>query len=853
MGRPRKARTTGLTMELERIERAGLTVPTRPLNWENFEAGGTATSAENFNAMQDALIAQMVGLATEAVEEATSAQGAHAKEYNVVSEFGADNTGATDTTAKEQEAVDFILANGGGCLYYPPGTYKRTGAPVAITCNNVKIRIAGAGAGLSIFSLSGEAIQAFVQTGAEGETGGNIEISGFGFNGNNVEASLAEVTTPPIIFGINSTAVSVKHLHIHHCRTFNVPRQSSPAKGRANIRVAPTMTTLAQAITIEDVEIDHLELLGGNQGIEVGVGGSKYLPFNAYHANIHVHDILHLIAGEPVAISNDIHVQVGSKGWGQGENIVIERVWGRNSGEIGVALFIAGTVRDCIVENYFNSGFQALTTNCATTKAPVAAELTAVVKPAATLIPVASAAFKVGDRIVIYANKKTEANKNDVLTIQAIPDGAHIEVSTPVIQEHLVGAGVQRVDNMHVQRMIFEDCHAIQNLTATASGSAFQIQNYLTCLPIGAVSFIRPTYSRGTPSPGHSGEFIVVQGGTEVTPWGGPAALEVTGAVCNIAGEYTEAATLTEGPFYVQSYGPLFPLSFDGEISLALNSTGGAKVTPRLMYINHASCVLDIKLRAKFEIANTGGEQMSCIQLGPSSQTTDISGHIQITIFPSIGGSAPIGVLLGNPGVFASSETGVAVKEEIAAGTTVLPVTGSTAQFFKGQAIVLGSAETTGEVFIISAVAAESITIVSAGETPGTVNVHAAGSLIAPLRTIVIENSDFTGLGSSGKPISSKPGVLARVRTKNNTYGVLKNPTVLALPASGKALQLLTGESMICSIAGGEVSAVEWSPDGSNWLLIGSFTGVSFPVFTGDFIRVTSTGAPTAKLFPVRD
>src|SRR5271169_4096215 len=43
--------------------------------------------------------------------------------YNVLA-YGADNTGATDTTAAVQAAITACSAGGGGVVYFPQGTYK---------------------------------------------------------------------------------------------------------------------------------------------------------------------------------------------------------------------------------------------------------------------------------------------------------------------------------------------------------------------------------------------------------------------------------------------------------------------------------------------------------------------------------------------------------------------------------------------------------------------------------------------------------------------------------------------------------------------------------------------------------
>jgi hypothetical protein len=70
--------------------------------------------------------------------------------YNVVTSYGADNTGATDTTAAIQNAINAAGAAGGGVVYLPAGTYKVAPAgsnsyALTIASNNVVLRGAGAG------------------------------------------------------------------------------------------------------------------------------------------------------------------------------------------------------------------------------------------------------------------------------------------------------------------------------------------------------------------------------------------------------------------------------------------------------------------------------------------------------------------------------------------------------------------------------------------------------------------------------------------------------------------------------------------------------------------------------------
>jgi MYXO-CTERM domain-containing protein len=66
-----------------------------------------------------------------------------------VTTFGADPTGAADSTAAIQRAIDEAGAAGGGVVYLPPGTYRvkpPAGAPAALYIGNSGVVLRGAGA-----------------------------------------------------------------------------------------------------------------------------------------------------------------------------------------------------------------------------------------------------------------------------------------------------------------------------------------------------------------------------------------------------------------------------------------------------------------------------------------------------------------------------------------------------------------------------------------------------------------------------------------------------------------------------------------------------------------------------------
>jgi hypothetical protein len=94
--------------------------------------------------------------------------------YNVL-DYGADNTGATNTTTTIQAAIDAANAAGGGTVYFPPGEYLIT---VIELKSNVNLLGAGESSQLTTSYAKGGAIH--------GQTVSNIDISHIFIQGNNL-------------------------------------------------------------------------------------------------------------------------------------------------------------------------------------------------------------------------------------------------------------------------------------------------------------------------------------------------------------------------------------------------------------------------------------------------------------------------------------------------------------------------------------------------------------------------------------------------------------------------------------------------------------------------------------------
>jgi Pectate lyase superfamily protein len=97
---------------------------------------------------------------------------------DVVADYGADKTGATDTTAQIQNAINAMPA-GGGTLYFPTGTYQ---VSATITIDK-PVRVLGSGRNISVIATNHATNPVFVlTTGAQGAGFEEIRISTVGSN-----------------------------------------------------------------------------------------------------------------------------------------------------------------------------------------------------------------------------------------------------------------------------------------------------------------------------------------------------------------------------------------------------------------------------------------------------------------------------------------------------------------------------------------------------------------------------------------------------------------------------------------------------------------------------------------------
>jgi hypothetical protein len=111
--------------------------------------------------------------------------------------YGADPTGASDSTAAIQNAINAAQSAGGGVVYFPAGTYLVTpsGSPaVGLTVSSNNVRFAGAGASASVLKKNGNGtLLSFTGTTSPSSGSTHVRYCGIenlGFNGNGLTGTV---------------------------------------------------------------------------------------------------------------------------------------------------------------------------------------------------------------------------------------------------------------------------------------------------------------------------------------------------------------------------------------------------------------------------------------------------------------------------------------------------------------------------------------------------------------------------------------------------------------------------------------------------------------------------------------
>lgn len=145
------------------------------------------------------------------VTDAASALGV----YTLVTAFGATGDGTTNDAAAIQDAIDYVSADGGGTVAFPPGAY---GIGTTVTIPS-RVRLLGAGAGSSTLkALSSLSITAPMVQNITGDTGAGVRVDTgitleqLTFDGSGRTYPAYDQDTDPPTYGGLSQANSRGHL-----------------------------------------------------------------------------------------------------------------------------------------------------------------------------------------------------------------------------------------------------------------------------------------------------------------------------------------------------------------------------------------------------------------------------------------------------------------------------------------------------------------------------------------------------------------------------------------------------------------------------------------------------------------
>lgn len=211
----------------------------------NYYAGGNVEAA-----LQEAAVFTQSG--TGAV---TRTQTSKLQEFVSVLDFGADNTGVTNTRAACQAAIDAVRAAGGGTVYFPPGQYLLTAA-----------------------------------TGADG-TGNGLIVTYVNANGTSGRVRLVGAGRSTVLKA-NSNAMYIVRYCDNHGGVENMTLDANSKTGVIGLGVVPQDTTQTTSLTYQTYNVfRNLYISGCTEGIVLRCGpdvggadsGCWYNDFSAMH------------------------------------------------------------------------------------------------------------------------------------------------------------------------------------------------------------------------------------------------------------------------------------------------------------------------------------------------------------------------------------------------------------------------------------------------------------------------------------------------------------------------------------------------------------------------------------------
>lgn len=618
--------------------------------------------------------------------------------------YGAKFDGTTDDTKAFEEAIAASFAGGGIPIVMPPGVTKITKTltiPLFSSSESeFQVPIRGAGMDATHILLDGTLQFLSPASSVTEKICGNVALSDFTVDGNGAQEEVGG-SRHAVVYGTNASSnlkMHMKNVDIRRVRVINVPTLEEKASGRTaiNLHIASTTGEVTE-YKIEKITIREMLIEGCQYGIAVVGFAQSGQPANVYIGDVYIADIVHIIPEAAKAFGSSAHVQIGAQAWSDGKNVVLERIRGENSGDVGIELDIPAILNDCWVQNANDTAYLFTTFNVATTTAPVLSKTTALAKAGESTITVENAEqFTLGQQLFIDVTGSTEAGKaSEVRTIKAINKAAKtIEFTEPLGEEHVSGTWVQECGDMSAVSWKARNLTAVRTKNLPGENGGLTVQNSENVRPAPAVYVDGYRYYRsalGTPA--IQGEVIKCSTGTKNSPTGNPHALVIRNLQADVQGlESAASESVGYQPIYLPMKGAACPMTLQGEIGVeGPGATGTGKLNVRLIHVA-ASAMIDFDVITKVVLGSTGGEGVRCIELNQESYAGDLTGRVRHRARKSIvtaGGGTFTGIRLGFGAGFASAATATKLKGgELAEKATVIPVT-STEGFAPGQSIVV--------------------------------------------------------------------------------------------------------------------------------------------------------------------
>jgi hypothetical protein len=668
--------------------------------------------------------------------------------------FGAKWDGTDDSKALE-EAIAASIEVGGVPILLPAGKGVIASEPQIPTQNPltsppVQVPIWGAGRlATTVELLEAMSFTVFAHT-SPGNTVGFVDMRDFTIDGHKQQIS-GEYATPVVIgTNVNSNErVNISQIRLRRIRVINVPTLESSAPGRRCVNLSVQQGEPGHTEnSIENIDIRQCEFLGGQYGVFIGASAGAGLPANVYLSHIYLGDLMHVVPGVPKAFGASCNFQVGQGAWSDGRSIVLERLYGENSDDVGIEMDVPCIINDCYVKNANDTAYLFNTFNVATTAQPVVAKTTAEAPSGSTVIAVPSSSLTPGQQVVLGPG-------SEVRTIKAKPDSAHIELATPTGTTHASGTWIQQVDDMAAVNWQARNITAVRTENLPGNQHGLTVQNSENVRPAPEVRVNGYTYSRRgvTGRPTVQGEVVACSTGTINSPTGNPRALRIKDLKADVQGlENSSSENQSYWPVYLSMRGPAScAIEIQGDVTVeGPGATGTGKLSGQIIHFSNSCGIVDIDLTTQWVFGANTGEVWRSVAVNAESSIGDLSGRIRHRTRPSGGTGTMSGVYLGKPIGFGSTTSATKLAEAAVEGATTIVVESATG-IVAGQPLVIDALSTTlYEIGVVKSVSGSKVTLLS-----GLAKGHSSGATVARLNIVEVIDSNWTGFGS----ISTSIGV----------------------------------------------------------------------------------------------